>query len=70
MKVADRKAIKARKDYHPLIRIVRQNPGVPYRELLRASSLGYGTVERQLAVLERLGLIKWLARLLQQYQFN
>jgi DNA-binding transcriptional ArsR family regulator len=58
MKVAARKAIKARKDYHTLIRIVSQNPGVPYRELLRASVLGYGTLERQLALLERLGLIK------------
>jgi predicted transcriptional regulator len=58
MKVAAGKAIKARKDYHTLIRIVSQNPGVPYRELLRASVLGYGTLERQLALLERLGLIK------------
>src|SRR5215212_5673540 len=58
MKVVARKAIKARKDYHTLIRIVSQNPRVPYRELLRASVLGYGTLERQLALLERLGLIK------------
>src|SRR5215212_6904851 len=52
MKVAARKAIKARKDYHTLIRIVSQNPGLHYRELLRASGLGYGTLERQLALLE------------------
>jgi predicted transcriptional regulator len=58
MKVAARKVIKARKDYHTLIRIVRQNPGIHYRELLRASGLSYGTLERQLALLERLGLIK------------
>ena len=58
MKVAARKVIKARKDYHTLIKIVRQNPGVHYRELLRASGLGYGTLERQLALLERLGLLK------------
>jgi predicted transcriptional regulator len=41
-----------------LIRIVRQNPGIHFRELLRASGLSYGTLERQLALLERLGLIK------------
>jgi predicted transcriptional regulator len=41
-----------------LIRIVRQNPGVHYRELLRASGLGYGTLECHLALLERLGLLK------------
>jgi predicted transcriptional regulator len=58
MTVAARKVIKARKDYHTLIRIVSQNPGVHYRELLRASGLGYGTLERQLALLERLGLLK------------
>lgn len=58
MKVAARKVVKARKDYHTLIKIVRQNPGVHYRELLRASGLGYGTLERQLALLERLGLLR------------
>jgi predicted transcriptional regulator len=58
MKVAAQKVVKARKDYHTLIKIVRQNPGVHYRELLRASGLGYGTLERQLALLERLGLLK------------
>jgi predicted transcriptional regulator len=58
MKVADQKAVKARKDYHTLIKIVRQNRGGHYRELLRASGLGYGTLERQLALLERLGLLK------------
>ena len=58
MKVAALKVVKARKDYHTLIKIVRQNPGVHYRELLRASGLGYGTLERQLALLERLGLLK------------
>jgi predicted transcriptional regulator len=60
MKVAAaaRKVVKAHKDYHTLIKIVRQNPGVHYRELLRASGLGYGTLERQLALLERLSLIK------------
>lgn len=58
MKVAARKVVKARKDYHTLIKIVRQNPGVHYRELLRAIGLGYGTLERQLALLERLGLLR------------
>jgi predicted transcriptional regulator len=58
MKVAARKIVKARKDYHTLIKIVRQYPGVHYRELLRASGLGYGTLERQLALLERLGLLR------------
>jgi predicted transcriptional regulator len=58
MKVAARKVIKARKDYHALLKIVRPNPGVHYRELLRVSGLGYGTLERQLALLERLGLLK------------
>lgn len=59
MKVAAaaRKVVKARKDYHTLIKIVRQNPGVHYRELFRASGLGYGTLEHQLALLERLGLL-------------
>jgi predicted transcriptional regulator len=58
MKVATRKIVKARKDYHTLIKIVRQNPGIHYRELLRASGLGYGTLERQLVLLERLGLLR------------
>ena len=58
MKVAARKVIKARKDYHTLIKIVRQNPGVHFRELLRVSGLGYGTLERRLALLEKLGLLK------------
>ena len=58
MKVAARKVVKARKDYHTLIKIVRQNPGVHYRELLRASGLGYGTIEHHLALLERLGLLR------------
>jgi predicted transcriptional regulator len=58
MKVAARKIVKARKDYHTLIKIVRQYPGVHYRELLRASGFGYGTLERQLALLERLGLLR------------
>jgi predicted transcriptional regulator len=58
MKVAAQKFIKARKDYHTLLKLVRQNPGVHYRELLRASGLSYGTLERQLALLERLGLLK------------
>jgi predicted transcriptional regulator len=58
MKVAAQKVVKARKDYHTLLKHVRQNPGVHYRELLRASGLGYGTLERQLALLERLGLLK------------
>lgn len=58
MKVAAQKVVNARKDYHTLIKIVRQNPGVHYRELWRVSGLGYGTLERQLALLERLGLLK------------
>ena len=58
MKVAARKIVKARKDYHTLIKIVRQNPGIHYRELLRASGLGYGTIEHHLALLERLGLLR------------
>lgn len=58
MKVAARKVIEARKDYHYLLKIVRQNPGVHYRELWRASGLGYGTLEGQLALLERLGLLR------------
>ena len=40
------------------LKLVRQNPGVHYRELWRASGLGYGTLERQLALLERLHLLK------------
>jgi len=51
MKVAARKVRKARKDYHTLLKLVRQNPGVHYRELLRVSGLGYGTLERQLALI-------------------
>jgi len=49
MKVAAaaRKVVKAHKDYHTLIKIVRQNPGVPYRELFRARGLGNSTLERQ-----------------------
>lgn len=60
MKVAAaaRKVVKAHKDYHTLIKIVRQNPGVHYRELLRASGLGNGTLQHQLALLERLGLLR------------
>jgi predicted transcriptional regulator len=58
MKVAARKIVKARKDYHTLIKIVRQYPGIHYRELLRASGLGYGTIEHHLALLERLGLLR------------
>jgi predicted transcriptional regulator len=41
-----------------LFKLVRQNPGIHYRELLRISGLGYGTLERQLALLERLRLLK------------
>jgi len=68
MKVAAWKVVKeeeaGKKDYyhHPhhdiLIRIVRQNPGIHFRELMRASGLGNGTVEYQLARLEKLGLLK------------
>jgi predicted transcriptional regulator len=58
MKVAARKVVKARKDYHTLIKIVRQNPGIHFRELLRASGLGNGTIEHQLALVERLGLLR------------
>jgi predicted transcriptional regulator len=58
MTVAAQKVIKARKDYQTLLKFVRQNPGVHYRELWRLSGLGYGTLERQLALLERLGLLK------------
>lgn len=58
LKVAARKIVKARKDYHTLIKIVRQNPGIHYRELLRASGLGYATIEHHLALLERLGLLR------------
>ena len=60
MKVAAaaRKVVKAHKGYHTLIKIVRQNPGIHYRELFRASGLGNGTLQHQLALLERLGLIK------------
>ena len=58
MKVAARRVIKARKDYHTLLKIVRRNPGVHYRELWRVSGLGYGTLERQLVLLKRLGLLR------------
>ncbi len=59
MKVAARKVIKAREDYHhTLLKLVRQNPGIHYRELLRVSGLCNGTLERQLALLERLGLLR------------
>src|SRR5215210_5283986 len=58
MKVAAGKIVKARKDCHSLIKIVRQNPGVHYRELLRASGLANGTLQYQLALLERLGLLR------------
>jgi len=58
MKVAARKVIKARKGYHTLLKLVRQNPGIHYRELLRLSGVGYGTLERQLMLLEKLGLLR------------
>jgi predicted transcriptional regulator len=58
MKVAARKVVNARRDYDTLVKIVRQNPGVHYRELLRASGLGNGTLQHQLASLERLGLLR------------
>jgi predicted transcriptional regulator len=58
MKVAARIVIKARKDYHTLLMLVRQNPGIHYRELFRVSGLGYATFERQVALLERLSLLK------------
>lgn len=41
-----------------MLKFVRQNPGVHYRELWRVSGLGYGTLERQLALLERLSLLR------------
>ena len=58
MKVATRKVIKARKDYRTLLKLLRQNPGIHYREMVRISGLGYGTLERQLAMLERLSLLR------------
>jgi predicted transcriptional regulator len=58
MKVAARKVIKACKDYHTLLKLVRQNPGIHHRELWRVSGLGHGTLERQLALLERFSLLK------------
>ena len=60
MKVAVRKVVeKAGKDYHRiLIKIVGQNPGIHFRELSRTSGLSIGTLEHQLAVLERLGLLR------------
>ena len=58
MKVAARRATKARNYYHTLLNLIRQNPGIHYRELWRVSGLGYGTLERQLAMLERLSLLK------------
>jgi predicted transcriptional regulator len=41
-----------------LIKIVRHNPGIHYRELLRMSGLGNGTLQYQLALLERLGILR------------
>lgn len=58
MRVAARKVVKVRKDYHTLIKIIKQNPGIHFREMLRVSGLGNGTLQYQLAQLERLGLIR------------
>jgi predicted transcriptional regulator len=58
MKVAARKVAKARKEHHTLIKIIKQNPGIHFRELLRASGLGNGTLQYQLALLARVGLLK------------
>ena len=65
MKVAARKRVvkeeAGKKDHyhhHNLIKIIRQNPGIHYRELVRASRIGNGTVEYQLARLERRGLLR------------
>ena len=60
MEVAARKVVKeaGKKDYQTLLKLVMENPGIHFRELLRASDLGNGTLERQLALLERLGLLR------------
>jgi predicted transcriptional regulator len=58
MKVTSRNVNKARNDYRSLLKLVRQNPGIHYREMVRISGLGYGTLERRLALLERLSLIR------------
>jgi predicted transcriptional regulator len=58
MKNAARKVVIARKDYHTLIKFFRQNPAIHFREMLRASGLGNGTLQHQLAQLERLGLLR------------
>jgi|SoiMethySBSTD1v2_1073268.scaffolds.fasta_scaffold1913075_1 predicted transcriptional regulator len=59
MKVAARKVVKeaGKKDYHTLLKLVRQYPGIHFRELLRASGLSNGTLEYQLVLLERLDLL-------------
>ena len=41
-----------------MLKLVRQNPGIHHRELWRVSGLGYGTLERQLALLERFSLLR------------
>jgi len=58
MKVASLEVAKARKHYHTLIKIVNQNPGIHFREMLRASGLGDVTLQYQLAQLEKLGLLR------------
>ena len=58
MKVASRKIAKARKDCHTLIKIIKQNPGIHFREILRVSGLGNGTLQYRLALLKRFGLLR------------
>jgi predicted transcriptional regulator len=58
MKVATRKVVNTRREYDNLIKIVRQYPGIHFCELLGASGLAYGTLERQLVLLEKLGILR------------
>jgi predicted transcriptional regulator len=55
MKRTTRNIAKARTGNDSLIKIVRQNPGIHFRGLLRVSGVANATLQRRLASLENLG---------------
>jgi predicted transcriptional regulator len=55
MKNTARNVAKARTDSDPLIKMVKQIPGIHFRELLRVSGLANATLQRRLESLEKLG---------------
>lgn len=58
MQGRNRRTAKLPRSYFDLARIVVQNPGIRFRELLRASGLASGTLQHRLGLLEKSEIIR------------